>query len=52
MKKLLLISTYYDLTKNEEIVDIINEHKEHESYDKYCEVIFGEEKGKIISKKK
>lgn len=52
VKKLLLISTYYDLTKNEEIVDIINEHKDHEAYDKYCEIIFGEEKGKRIVKQR
>lgn len=52
VKKILLISTYYDLTKNEEIKEIVESHKEHEKYDQYCEVIFGEEKGKVIQKQK
>lgn len=51
VKKLLLLSTYYDLTKNEEIVEIIDEHKHHEAYNAYYQIVFGEEKGKIKEKK-
>lgn len=51
VKKLLLLSTYYDLTKNEEIVEIIDEHKHHEAYNAYYQIVFGKEKGKIKEKK-
>jgi len=53
IKKLLFISTYYELTKDKKIVKILNKHSDKKNFAKYSEIIFGEPKGysKKLSKK-
>lgn len=50
VKKLLFISTYYQLTGDDEIVDIVSSYSENSWFDSYSEIIFGDEKGKINEK--
>lgn len=45
LKKLLFISTYYQLTKDSEIIDIIKNYSDHDMFGMYTEIIFGETKG-------
>lgn len=45
LKKLLFISTYYTLTKDKTIVDILMHHFEHENFSTYMEIIFGDQPG-------
>lgn len=45
IKKLLFISTYYALTKDKTIVDILMRHFEHENFSTYMEIIFGDQPG-------
>ena len=46
VKKLLFISTYYELTGDEAIPLIVNEHEDDDRFDTYSEVIFGEQSDK------
>lgn len=45
IKKLLFISTYYELTKDKKIVRILNKHSNNDNFTIYSEIIFGEPKG-------
>lgn len=45
IKKLLFISTYYELTKDKKIVRILNKHSNNSNFKIYSEIIFGESKG-------
>lgn len=45
IKKLLFISTYYELTKDKKIVKILNKHSHNSNFATYSEIIFGEPKG-------
>lgn len=49
LKKLLFVSTYYDLTKDEEIVSIFNRHFDYPGFNNYSAIVFGD--GKDFSKK-
>lgn len=51
-EKLLFTSTYYQLTKDEEVVDILNEYKTDTRYQEYSQIIFGEIKGYSRKRKK
>lgn len=44
IKKLLFISTYYELTKDQKIVKILNKHSDSSNFATYSEIIFGEPK--------
>lgn len=46
VKKLLFISTYYELTGDEAIPLIVSEHEDDDRFDTYSEVIFGEQSDK------
>ena len=46
LKKLLFISTYYELSEDEVVKDIIDSYSEHEQYGFYRRVVFGEQKNK------
>ena len=46
LKKLLFISTYYELSEDEVVKDIIDSYSEHEQYSFYRRVVFGEQKNK------
>jgi len=46
LKKLLFISTYYELSEDEVVKDIIDSYSEHEQYSFYKRVVFGEQKNK------
>lgn len=45
IKKLLFISTYYELTKDNEICDILNSFSNYENFSLYIEIIFGSQPG-------
>lgn len=45
IRKLLFISTYYALTKDKTIVDILMRHFEHDNFSTYMEIIFGDQPG-------
>lgn len=51
-EKLLFTSTYYQLTKDEEIVEILNQYKTDIRYKEYSQIIFGGNKGYSRKKKK
>lgn len=53
VKKLLLISTYYELSEDDEIKDIVNSHNDDDNFEFYSEIIFGETKKdvKTLNKK-
>ena len=42
IRKLLFISTYYELTKDEKILKNINKHNNNKNFDNYTKIIFGE----------
>lgn len=46
IKKLLFISTYYELSEDEVVKDIIDSHSNHEQYNFYKRIVFGEQKSK------
>lgn len=46
IKKLLFISTYYDLSGDEIIKEIIDDHSEHQKYPLYKNIVLGEQKQK------
>lgn len=46
VRKLLFISTYYELTKSEEISEELLFYKEHPFYEEYSKIILGESKDK------
>ena len=45
IKKLLFIATYYKLTKDKKILNIINKYSKSAEFQAYCEIIFGDDKG-------
>ncbi len=50
VEKLLLISTYYSLTNNEKIEEILNSFENHPNYSLYKDIIMGKNYGKILTK--
>lgn len=49
VEKLLLISTYYSLTNNEKIEEILNSFENHPKYSLYKNIIMGKNYGKILT---
>ena len=41
LKKLLFISTYYDITEDEKVLDSLSEYKEYPEYQEYKKIIIG-----------
>ena len=52
LEKLVFISTYYKLTKNNEIKEILNRFKKYPNYEFYSEIILGESLGQVLRKYK
>ena len=52
LEKLLFTSTYYQLTKDEEVVEILNKYNKDIRYQEYSQIIFGKNKGYSRKKKK
>ena len=52
LRKLLFIATYYELTKDAEIIAIINKYSQDEMYNLYCQIIFDLDKNKELKKEK
>lgn len=50
LKKLFFISSYYEITRDEEIIRILEEYQDYPKYVQYCNLIFG--KSKVKSKYK
>ncbi len=50
VEKLLLISTYYSLTNNEKIEEILDSFEDHPKYSIYKDIIMGKNYGKILTK--
>ena len=51
-EKLIFISTYYELTKDKEIIKILNRYKNNSKYNNYYKYITGEDKGYTLKKTK
>ena len=50
VEKLLLISTYYSLTNNEKIVEILNQFENSPKYSEYKNIIIGQNYEKVLQK--
>lgn len=46
VKKLLFVSTYYDLTGDESVKEIMGRYSNHEKFNLYSKITFGKQKGK------
>lgn len=42
LRKLLMLAAFYDITKCDDLIYVINDHKEHKNYLYFCDVIFGD----------
>lgn len=51
IRKLLMLATYYEITRDEDLFYIINNHQYHNNYKWFSEIIFGEGKNKDYTKK-
>lgn len=45
IKKLLFISTYYEITKDKKIIEILTKHSNHKDFSLYIEIILGNQPG-------
>ena len=45
-KKLIFLRTYFDLTLDRDLCDVIDSHRNHPKYKEYSEVIYGLNRGK------
>ena len=45
IEKLLIVATYYEITKDKEIVEVLNRYKNNCMYEEYSKIILGREKG-------
>lgn len=48
VKKLLFISTYYELSEDDAIKEIMDKYSNHEKYGLYTKIVFGKQKSKKI----
>lgn len=48
IKKLILVGTYYNLTQDQEILDIVNNFKNHPNYDFFYDIMINNCSNKII----
>lgn len=51
IRKLLMLATYYEITKNEDLFYIINNYQYHNNYKWFSEIIFVDGKNKDYTKK-
>ena len=51
LRKLLMLASFYDITKCEDLIFVINEHKDHKNYLYFCDVIFGDSNNKGYGRK-
>lgn len=51
LRKLLMLATFYDITKCEDIVDAIDSYKNNNNYSYFCDIIFGDSNNKGYGKK-
>ena len=51
LRKLLMLATFYDITKCEDIVDVINGYKNNSNYSYFCDIIFGDSNNKGYGRK-
>lgn len=51
IRKLLMLATYYEITKNEDLFYIINNYQYHNNYKWFSEIIFGDGKNKDYTRK-
>ena len=51
LRKLLMLATFYDITKCEDIVDVINGYKNNNNYSYFCDIIFGDSNNKGYGRK-
>ena len=51
LRKLLMLATFYDITKCEDLIYAINEHKDHKNYLYFCDIIFGDSNNKGYGRK-
>lgn len=51
LRKLLMLATFYDITKCEDIVDVIDGYKNNNNYSYFCDIIFGDSNNKGYGKK-
>ena len=51
IRKLIFLSTYYDLTMDNKIIKIINKHKKNKNYNKYTKIIFEKNENNLTLKK-
>ena len=45
MEKLLFSATYYQLTNDTQIIELLNNYKNDKNYKNFYEIILGEQKG-------
>ena len=48
LEKLVFVNTYYILTKDKEIIELLNKYKKNSRYDEYYYYITGDSKGKTL----
>ena len=51
LRKLLMLATFYDITKCEDIVDVIDGYKNNSNYSHFCDIIFGDSNNKGYGRK-
>ena len=51
LRKLLMLATFYDITKCEDIVDVIDGYKNNNNYSYFCDIIFGDSNNKGYGRK-
>ncbi len=51
LRKLLMLATFYDITKCEDIVDVIDGYKNNSNYPYFCDIIFGDSNNKGYGRK-
>lgn len=51
LKKLLMLATFYDITKCEDLIYIIDEYRDNKNYLYFCDIIFGNSENKGYEKK-
>lgn len=51
LRKLMMLATFYDITKCEDIVDVIDGYKNNNNYSYFCDIIFGDSNNKGYGRK-
>ena len=51
LRKLLMLAAFYDITKCEDLIYIINDYKDHKNYLYFCDIIFGDSNSRSYGRK-